>query len=576
MLNERQLAVLEHLENQPLTLAELARRAGVSTRTLLRDVDYLNLTLSGKARITTGGNATWQLEIFDRASYFRLLQRHDNDDRLLAILLLNAFTTRRRLAEALNLPETWIGDKLARLKQRYEKRFTIAARPGAGYFIAETEITRVLILACLLKKDPGLLAPHGRCPATGEAVALAGYPDIPRDYLHGVILAVYALRHRLDAPPSVSVSDALAACVAGMGLSLRPPALQTLTAILDTLQSRARKITPQRIAALLEQVRDNYPPAIIDATLIDNLTGHVVRCAATPVWLAESRQSNLNNLKAAWPTAFDMSIRFIALLRDQLDVQVFDSDLIGLYFACSLERNQTEHQPVILLSDQNAIATINKMAIEREVLNCRVTIARSLRELQELMLTLSPVCIINNSHFRPDERLTQCLTIKNMIDPAGIAHIKDAVATAFIRQNLTRLFPALGSFHYANTPSQRWDEIMQAVCDQLRAAALISKDEAVRLCEREQEGENLIVNQLAIPHCWSDDRTAFCGYFITLAHPVIINHEPVAHMLMACASATARQELKIFSFLASVMHRYPSQRIAALAGYDDFMALLQA
>ncbi|MDF3008495.1 MAG: transcriptional regulator [Enterobacter kobei] len=232
MLNERQLAVLEHLENQPLTLAELARRAGVSTRTLLRDVDYLNLTLSGKARITTGGNATWQLEIFDRASYFRLLQRHDNDDRLLAILLLNAFTTRRRLAEALNLPETWIGDKLARLK----------------------------------------------------AVALAGYPDIPRDYLHGVILAVYALRHRLDAPPSVSVSDALAACVAGMGLSLRPPALQTLTAILDTLQSRARKITPQRIAALLEQVRDNYPPAIIDATLIDNLTGHVRQRSHRPLF----------------------------------------------------------------------------------------------------------------------------------------------------------------------------------------------------------------------------------------------------------------------------------------------------
>jgi putative frv operon regulatory protein len=147
MLNERQLAVLELLENQPLTLAELARRAGVSTRTLLRDVDYLNLTLSGKARITTSRNAAWQLEIFDRASYFRLLQRHDNDDRLLAILLLNTFTTRRRLAEALNLPETWIGDKLVRLKQRYAKRFTIAARAGAGYFIAEPEITRVLILA---------------------------------------------------------------------------------------------------------------------------------------------------------------------------------------------------------------------------------------------------------------------------------------------------------------------------------------------------------------------------------------------------------------------------------------------
>lgn len=575
MLNERQLAVLEHLENQPLTLAELARRAGVSTRTLLRDVDYLNLTLSGKARITTA-NGLCQLEIFDRGSYFRLLQRHDNDDRLLAELLLNAVTTRRGLAEALNLPETWIADKLARLKQRYAKRFTIAARPGAGYFIAETEIIRVLILASLLKKDPGLLALRSHFPAADEAVVLAEYPDIHGDYLGCVIQAVYALRHQLEAPLPIRVSDALVSCVKGMGLSLRPPALQTLTAILEMLQSRARKVTPQRIAALLEKVRDNHPPAIIDATLIDNLTGHLLRCAATPVWLTESRQHSLNPLKTAWPAAFDMSIRFIALLRDQLDVPVFDSDLIGLYFACSLERHQTERQPVILLSDQNAIATINKMAIEREVLNCRVVIARSLSDVHELMLTLSPVCVINNSHFRPDDSLKNCVTLKNMIAPAGIAQIKDAVETAFIRHNLTRLFPAQGSFHYANTPSQHWDEIMQALCRQLSATGLISHDEAVRLCEREQEGENLIVNQLAIPHCWSDDRAAFCGYFITLNHPVIINHEPVAHMLIACASATARQEQKIFSFVASVMHRYPAQRIAALAGYDDFMALMQA
>lgn len=454
MLNERQLAVLEHLENHPLTLAELARRAGVSTRTLLRDVDYLNLTLSGRARLVTTGNATWQLEIFDRASYFRLLQRHDNDDRLLAVLLLNACTTRRQLAEALNLPETWIGDKLARLKQRCEKRFTIAARPGAGYFIAEPEMKRVLILASLLKKDPALLPLHGRFSTVGDAVALAAYPDIPHDYLSGIILAVYALRHRLDAPPPVGVSGALAASVNAMGLSLHLPALQTLTAILDTLQSRASKVTPQRIAALLEQVRDNHPPAIIDATLIDNLTGHLIRCAATPVWLAESRQSSLNTLKVAWPAAFDMSIRFIALLREQLDVTVFDSDLIGLYFACSLERNQTERQPLILLSDQNAIATINKMAIEREVLNCRVVIARSLSEVHGLKHSLSPVCIINNSHFRPDDSLKNCLTLKNMIGPAGIAQIKDVVETAFIRQNLTRLFPSQGSFHYANTPSQ--------------------------------------------------------------------------------------------------------------------------
>lgn len=574
MLNERQLALLEHLENQPQTLAELARLAGVSARTILRDLDYLNFTLSGKARIAATGNATWQLDIVDRKRYFQLLHRHDNDDRMLVLLLLNAFTTRTQLADALNMPETWISDKLARLKQRYEKWFTLSGRPGAGWFIDEPEMKRVIILANLLKKDPTLLAMNGVFLSRHESSALPEYPAIPRDYLVSVILAVYALRNRLDAPVPTKVSDALALCVEKMGLYLHTQALQTLAAILDALQQRASLLTPQRITALLEQVLDRHPPAIIDPPLIDDLTGHLIRCAATPVWLAESRQSSLNSLKAAWPAAFDMSIRFIALLREELNVPVFDSDLIGLYFACSLERHQTGRQPVILLSDQNAIATINKMAIERDVLNCRVVIAHSLREMDDLLHALSPVCIINNSHFRPDDAIKNVLTIKNIITPAGIGQLKDHLESAFIRQNLNHLFPAHGSFHFANSPSQRWDDVITQICGRLKAADLISADEAIRLCEREREGENLIVNRLAIPHCWSEHQSTFRGYFVTLAHPLTVNHEPVSHVLVACASSTARQELKIFSYLAAVLLRCPAEKIAALVGYEAFMGVL--
>ena len=571
MLNERQLALLETLENQPQTLAELARLAGVSPRTILRDLDYLNFTLSGRARLFTTVNATWQLDILDRKSYFRLLQRHDNDDRLLVLLLQNAFTTRIQLADALNMPETWVADKLARLKQRYGKGFTLAGRPGAGYFIDEPEMKRIVILANLLKKDPDLL------PSCGKSVAtpLAAYPAIPGDYLASLIRAVYVLRNRLEPSAPVAVDEALKICVEEMDIYLSPQALQTLTTLLDALQQRANLLTPARIVALLEQVRDKHPPAIIDPPLINDLTGHLIRCAATPVWLAESRQSSLNNLKAAWPAAFDMSIRFIALLREQLNVPVFDSDLIGLYFACSLERNQTECQPVILLSDQNAIATINKMAIERDVLNCRVMVAHNLSELAAMMGAFSPACIINNSHFRLDEALKNTLTIKNIITPAGIGQIKDVVESAFIRQNPGKLFPATGSFHYANQPSQCWDAVMLAVCEQLKTTQHLSTEEAVNLCQREREGENLIVNRVAIPHCWSERPAAFRGFFVTLAHPMTVNDEPVSHMLIACASSASRQELKIFSYLASVLHRYPAEKIAALRGYDDFMALLR-
>lgn len=138
MLNERQLKIVDLLEQQPRTPGELAQQTGVSGRTILRDIDYLNFTLNGKARISASGSAGYQLEIFERRSFFQLLQKHDNDDRLLALLLLNTFTPRAQLASALNLPETWVAERLPRLKQRYERTCCYGQPPGLGHFIDET------------------------------------------------------------------------------------------------------------------------------------------------------------------------------------------------------------------------------------------------------------------------------------------------------------------------------------------------------------------------------------------------------------------------------------------------------
>ncbi len=77
---------------------------------------------------------------------------------------------------------------------------------------------------------------------------------------------------------------------------------------------------------------------------------------------------------------------------------------------------QNERQPIILLSDQNAIATINQLAIERDVLNCRVIIARSVSELVAIREEIEPLLIINNSHYL---RMMRSIIayVKNIITP---------------------------------------------------------------------------------------------------------------------------------------------------------------
>lgn len=580
MLNERQLALLVKLEHQPSSLAELAQQAGVSARTISRDIDYLNFTLSGRARVLNQGSAGVQLEILDRKHYFQLLQRHDNDDQLLALLLLNGFTTRLQLADALNLPETLIADKLVKLRQRYEKVFTLAGRPGVGYFIDEPESRQILLLANLLKKDPFISSLTGFNYSAVERLtavmaSLQAWPAIHRDYVVSVILAVWAMRNVLRGGLQLEEEHEIARHIEASGFYFSEKALGVLVSLLDDLQQQAARINQEQVQQLLDETLTAHPGGMLDEQLIEDLTGHVTRCAASPVWVAESRQGSMNNLKAAWPVAFDMSIRFIGLLREKLGIVVSDSDLVGLYFACALERHQTERQPIILLAEQNAIATINKLAIERDVLNCRVHIAHSLAALRGMSEEIQPVCIINNSHLLLDDSFSNVLNIRNIVTPAGIGQIKDFLDTVSIRQNLEKLFPAAGSFHDSNLPGENWLEICARVSQKLVQQGHLTAEEAWRICQREQEGENLIVNQLAIPHCWSDKETSFRGFFITLAHPVTVNHEPVSHLLIACASASARHELKIFSYLARTLYKHLPGKIAGLRGAEDFVRLLR-
>lgn len=569
MLNERQLSLLEKLENQSLTMVALSRGLNVSSRTVLRDIDYLNFTLSGTARITTTASG-YQLEIFDRTRYFTQLQRHDNDDQMLFLLLTNAFITRLQLAEALNLPEKIVNDKLARLKLRYERWFTITSKPNSGHFVDESRRKKLIILANLIKKDPQLA--HAEQAFVELQNQLAEKTENP-EFVASLLLAIYALRNQ-QTEPQTGNAGTFRSVYDVAGLYLSESSLKEADALVNDLRESAQSISEPTISELVKKLWQEHGLGEYDQQLVDDLTAHIARCAACPVWLQESRQGSMNNLKAAWPIAFDLSISLINQIKQRLNVEIHDSDLIGLYFACALERNQGEHHTIVLLASQNAIATINQLAIERELMNCRVVIARTPAELHAMCEEITPVLIINNSHFLLETLPVETLSVKNIITSAAITLIKERVEYALIKQNLPGFIPPEFSFLHQNRVGENWLMVIGEVCAKLVSRGLLGEEEAQRVYQRETEGENLVVNHLAIPHCWSESGDHFRGYFVRLVHPVIINNETVWHLLLACTSTATRKELKIFSYLASVLNSYDPQRIAGIKDYAEFMALL--
>lgn len=569
MLNARQLSLLEKLENQSLTMVALSREVNVSSRTVLRDIDYLNFTLSGFARIITTPNG-YQLEIFDRIGYFIQLQRHDNDDRMLFLLLTSPYVTRMQLAVALNLPEKIVNDKLARLKLRYQRWFTITSKPNSGHFVDEPRRKKLIILANLVKKDPQIASAESEFVALQQQ--LADKTENP-EFMASLLVAIYALRNQ-EPEPENGKADTFRAVYDAAGLYLSEPSLREADALVNMLRERALSINESAISGLVSRLWQAHGLGEYDQQLIVDLTAHIARCAACPVWLQESRQGSMNNLKAAWPVAFDLSIGLINQIRQQLHIEIYDSDLVGLYFACALERNQGEKHTIVLLAAQNAIANINQMAIERELLNCRIVIAKTPEQLWALSEEITPVLVINNSHFAVEAFPAEIVSIKNIIGQAGINLLKEKLEYALIKQKLPLFIPQELSFIYANRPDENWLEVIEKICARLVSEGLLHKDDAQRVYLRESEGENLVVNHIAIPHCWSESSEKFRGYFIRLAHPVIVNKQTVWHLLLACTSTASRQELKIFSYLANVLNSCEPQTISGVKSHDEFMALL--
>lgn len=82
----------------------------------------------------------------------------------------------------------------------------------------------------------------------------------------------------------------------------------TLIGLLEAQQQQAMTLSADAVCSLLQRVPGAASLNIIDAQLIDNITGHLLRCVSAPIWLPEHRQSSMNNLKSAWPAAFDMSL----------------------------------------------------------------------------------------------------------------------------------------------------------------------------------------------------------------------------------------------------------------------------
>ncbi|MBC1473918.1 PTS transporter subunit EIIA [Listeria grandensis] len=579
MLNQRQVQIMERLENSKASGLELAKLMGTSKRTILRDISQINHLLRSIGEITSSQAGGYQLQIHERQAYRNLLHQSMYDDELILLeLLRHDFRTLDDLAATLFLSKPVLSEKIVFLRAHYANRLDIKSKPNYGHYLNEPLFRKMILLANLIDKNPAFFCERleitmndylHRLQIIREMDTARVYPNIHSAHLVSLVLAAMVLGDdgvALDVPKMTFLEE----------LGISPGARRLLHDFIETQQRKSAAITTNELQLILQRQAEQYSTPVYDMELVEQLAGHLKRSIAYPIILHDRKLHNIANIKAVYPLAFDLSITFVASANAVFGMELYDIDLIGLYFSCAMERIKQASAKVVLFSDQYAVASINKQMMEREIQTVEVIVVTHQQELQQILEQQEIKLLLNNhATFQDIQVDVECIDIKQVITKIELQAIQDTLEKIDVRKNIRTFFPEELAMDYDNKADEDWDMIVHGICEQLVEQAVLSPDEALKIQEREQKGNNLVINHLALPHCTTQRSQAFFAVFVHLANPVQVDGTVVQNALFACVNPNVSTELKVFSYLYYVLNEHDDETILGLSNYAAFIACIE-
>lgn len=574
MLNQRQVQIMEHLEHSKASGLELAKITGTSKRTVLRDISQINYLLGETGEVISNPVGGYQLHIRDKQAYMNLLHQSMYDDELILLeLLCHDFRTLDDLATTLYVSKPTLSEKIVFLRSHYANRLAIKSKPNYGHYLDETITRKLILLANLIDKNPAFFCnrlgismdDYNGLLQTVRTIEISDYyPNIHSAHFVSLLLAAQVLGD--EAGEVASFFHAF---------DIGEAACTLLTSFTSTQKQRSSRVTVEQVQRMLQRLAEQYNTSVYDLELVEQLTAHLKRSIAYPILLHDRKLHNIANIKAVYPLAFDLSIAFVARANEQFGMELYDIDLIGLYFSCAMERMKQPASKVLLFSDQYAVASINKQMIEKELPAIELILVMHRQELNSVLEQQDIKLILNNAPFQEVNSDVTQISIKQVITKAELQTIQDTLEKIDVHKNIKTYFPEALAMNYRNKLSDNWDAVIAGICKQLEANGTLSEEETVKIKEREQKGDNLVINHLAVPHCTTQRNQAFFAVFVHLIHPVEVDGTLVQNVLVACVNPNVSTELKVFSYLYYVLNEHEEEVVLGIEDYASFIACIE-
>ncbi|WP_028263769.1 HTH domain-containing protein [Atopobium fossor] len=551
-LNGREKKLIQLLQKSPATGQQLADELGVSRRTVLRDVTRLNSLLEscGAGQIESGLN--YRLRVDSQRALHTLVQNtYDETTEVLLAILTSSSITVGELSELTSLPLSTVRKSIDKLNMSYRDILHITSRVGRRLDMVFYKLGPVDLLAALcaqnraIKDEVEFLANAGLTALGSLAPEVDEYHTKLEPWLSGVQAKIQI---------NAAIATACFVQKTPASISLYRSALQSF---IDEKVQTYKWLVDKRyeLMGLAADLLNQHGVQGMSANLPNLIFDHIARASIFPTIMDDEFRAQTEELHIAHPFEFDFARIYCSRIELMHPGLLLEPELCALYVIGTASRSDVAPTSILLLSARKSLDTVNRTLLEQAIGDTNIVSVDSVIAAMDKYQTQHFDLLIKDEVFSGSdaEALPWNLSCRGILRDKDIAYLQRSVLYASYKKTLSTMLPAENYVALSVTESS-YTEILSLGLNVFVQRSCMTAEEAAATLARERQGERLIFNGVAVPHCVTHvPSNSFRLFAICPTTAVSTQDEDITLILIVLASKNQDDKNTIFSYLYSTL-----------------------
>ncbi|MDG3061253.1 HTH domain-containing protein [Lacticaseibacillus casei] len=567
MLPLREVKILRLLSQQDFSGDELAKQLKASRRTIVRDIAAINDEIQKNRIGSITAQNKYHLTTLNPGKLTTLLNTsRDEANEILLRLCMQKTIAMGDLTSDMFLSRAQVTDYLTDLNSDYQDLLHISTRPGTGVTINMKRLTRIDLAADCLFEFPQLLA----------KVA----PGIENTQRINTYLAQNACPYMTWVIDSQWRAQVISAFICRSSAKTYDSETAVTAGVNQFVQSREKLLAGliakhTSLMKSFSNMADKFQLEAIGQKTLESLFTHFGRECAFPRPLSTLSNYDITRLAAQNPVAFD----FAQAVTDELlkaDKQIWmDANFLALYIVQAINQREVKPVKILFLAPRMSLAQINATIIQQKLHNIVLDTVHSLTEAESAYAKGHFDLAIANVRNDVIEQssIKFALTFSAVASEDDMTTLEQLVNGQYYHDNIAAM---LAPNHFTNVAVT--DKFLPALKKGLQIfsdAGLLAEEDLVKIVEREEAGNQLVLNHISIPHIVTASVSDYRLFAIKPEEKVTVENQEVYLMVIVLVGTSQAEKNTIFSYLYQTLRQYSTANIRQVQSYQQVIALLR-